>query len=467
MIKVYIDWNVMSGMKSNYFPEFSKLIKRDKFLLVYSSSHIGDIFASYNESFEQQNVIQQDLDFISELTSDNCIVSCGDKITIDLYDPSELMNDRIRESPIFKDMSIDTLLKSIDLAGNLSNLLSSYFNLLKNLPLDIAFKQAYNNTESAEILKNVFPGLENNLTMEGFFNAFSQMNKDLNEKESYKDIREIIQKVGVSSGHFNETKNPFDVIDKAYQKLNIDGFEFRNHFDNSKSVPNWFNEIVNQYLKLDIHGFKADKVKVSEKGKNTFRNTSEDAFHSGFASRCDFYITSDDKNYKKTKAVFEKLQIRTKVLKPNEFIEYFGDDYEKDKFDNHFDLIVQTISTGEFFNLNYSSGENFGFVHYSDKFFFNFYNKILIPKNKSEGLQFVLSKDHSSDSFYILAIKELECLLTIMVNKFGADYYGKSLYQSGEIEGDNWAGRRWDVGDFSFRIARLNGWFQFYFYIIK
>jgi len=52
MIKVYLDWNIMSGMKNNHFQELHNIIlNRDKFLLLYSTSHIGDIFAGINPIF--------------------------------------------------------------------------------------------------------------------------------------------------------------------------------------------------------------------------------------------------------------------------------------------------------------------------------------------------------------------------------------------------------------------------------
>ena len=44
------------------------------------------------------------------------------------------------------------------------------------------------------------------------------------------------------------------------------------YFDKTKNAPEWFNDITNEYVKLDMHGFKADKVKVTDKEKNTFKN---------------------------------------------------------------------------------------------------------------------------------------------------------------------------------------------------
>ena len=57
MVKVYIDWNVMSGMKNGHFPELCKIIeKSNNLLLLYSTSHIGDILASYSEDENQKKL---------------------------------------------------------------------------------------------------------------------------------------------------------------------------------------------------------------------------------------------------------------------------------------------------------------------------------------------------------------------------------------------------------------------------
>ncbi len=128
-----------------------------------------------------------------------------------------------------------------------------------------------------------------------------------------------------------------------------------------------------------MHGFKADKVKVTDKEKNTFKNTTEDASHSAFASRCEFYITNDDKNYHKTKAVFKKLGIYTIVLKPNEFIQYYNSFLNVNNFDDHFRSIIHEMKRVENFQeQRYESGESFGWVNFTSHYFFNFFNKILI-----------------------------------------------------------------------------------------
>lgn len=471
MIKVYLDWNVMSGMKNNYFPELNKIFQnKEKFLLIYSTSHIGDIFASIkNHSEEEKKIIQEDLDYITFLTDDLCFINNSKEIELTRYSPTEFLNQLIHEAPLFEDFSLDNLFNSLEEENKdnpLAAMITSLKNMLSALPLDSILNDAFKNPESAEILEKMFPGWKDDQTMSGFFKSFGKTYHNLNETDYYKDLRDVVQKIGVNSGHFNESKNPFDVIDKAYKNTGISDFEVNKYFkSNNKNAPEWFNDISNEYIKLDIHGFKADKVKVTDKEKNTFKNTTEDASHSAFASRCEFYITNDDKNYHKTKAVFHKLDIFTVVLKPNEFLEYYNLFLDIHDFDSHFRSIIEEIKIPENFQIQrYENGENFGLVNFTKQYFFNFFNKILIPNKEASDALFVLGKESPAKVHY-LSVQEIEQVIKLFVDKLGTDINDKSYFEVGEINGDeNWQGRYWKIDNGAIGLKILNNWFQMYYF---
>ncbi len=326
MIKLYLDWNIMSGMKNGNFPELSAIVLNEqKFFLPYSTSHIGDIFASIkNHSEEEQRLINQDIDFIREITKNQCLFNTGEQVSINTIDPGEILDDRIREAPLFTDFSLDSLFSLINENDPMFGIVSSIKNMLASIPLEDAFKEAFENPESAEMMNKMFPGLKEEPNMNGFFKSFGKMYQNLNEKEDYKLLRDTVQKIGVNSGHFNDNKNPYKVIQNAYDKLGAVPFNPDPYFDKNKNAPAWFNDLANSYIILDMHGYKADTVKVNDKESNTFKNTTEDASHMAFASLCDIYITNDNKNYYKTQQVYNKFKVRTKVFKPQEFINYFN-----------------------------------------------------------------------------------------------------------------------------------------------
>jgi hypothetical protein len=54
MVKVYLDWNVVSQMKNGSHPKLKEIVfNNDKLFIPFSTSHIGDIFSSYNITEEQ------------------------------------------------------------------------------------------------------------------------------------------------------------------------------------------------------------------------------------------------------------------------------------------------------------------------------------------------------------------------------------------------------------------------------
>jgi len=465
MIKVYVDWNVISGMKAGHFKELEQtfISNRQKFLLPYSTSHIGDIFASYSEDSEQRKIIDEDLAFITHLTGNLCLANDSKAVNLGYWDPRELIDDRIREAEMFTDFSIDKLFSSFQDDPLMASIGNMYKALIAAIPIEEGLKQAYEDPKSAEALNKLFPGLQDDLTMDGFFKSFGKMYMNLNETEGYKDLREIVQQVGVNSGHFNEHKNPFDVIGQAYEKKGMENLNPEQYFKNSNNAPAWFDEICNEYIKLDMHGYKADKVKVTEKEKNTFRNTTEDAFHTAFATRCDFYITNDDKNYRKSKAVYEKLGVFTRVLKPDEFLKYYNDYLNVHDFGEHWKTIRAAHDVNKLEPLNYQDGEMFGWVSYPEYFFFDFFNKLMIPIPSEDNALMILAREHPANS-YVMGYEEYKKLVSYFVQELGPDLDGQTEFDPTEIQDGYWKGREWKTNIGLFRLLQNNGWCQLYIF---
>lgn len=465
MIKTYVDWNVMSGMKNGNFPELQEILRnKNKFLLLYSTAHIGDIRASISNVYEQEQYVIDDLDYISELTDGYCISNDLKNISIGQCDPGGILDDLIQTETLFDDFSIDNLFRPIEGDEIANAMMQMVKNMLKAIPMDAMLKQAYEHEESAKMMDKMFPGLRDDMSMDGFFKAFARMYKNLNETEDYKELRDTIQTVGINSGHFSPGKNPFELIETAYENKGMGKFTANQYFDKTKNAPEWFNEITGEYLNLDMHGFKADKIKVNAKEKSTFKNTTDDASHTAFASRCEIYITNDDRNYHKTKAVYEKLQIFTKVFKPDEFVDYYRNFLDFHTFEEHYDSMLEVMRDGQHFrDWQNVDGSYFGTVAYPPHYFFNFFNKIMIP-DSPESPYFLLGKDSSANA-YIITLREIEFMANLFIEQYGADIDGKTTFDCNELNGDQWGGRRWRLTFGDLQLKRLNGWFQLYFYI--
>ena len=98
MIKIYLDWNVISQMKNGQLNELKNtLLENDKFLLPYSTSHIGDLLPSLKEGEITNEFINSDLNFISELTKNSCLINTGKDVVLDIIKPQELFKQKNEE----------------------------------------------------------------------------------------------------------------------------------------------------------------------------------------------------------------------------------------------------------------------------------------------------------------------------------------------------------------------------------
>jgi hypothetical protein len=463
MITVYLDWNAMSTLKRGAFPELLQLLtNKEKFVMYYSTSHISDIYSSYSEDKEQLKIINEDFDFITSLTNNVCIVNNVKEISISDYEPQELLEDNISNNELFSNISFDSIFKILEEDKMLSPMVGMLKSMLSNISMGNEFKEAFSNPESAKMMNTLFPNLPANPTMIDFFNSSGNLYNNLNEKEDYKELRNIVQKVGVNSGMYNN-KNPFDVIDNAYSNYGLDLNSV--YKKDSKNAPEWFNNITTEYLKLDMHGFKADEIKVKDKKKKTFKNTTEDSFHTAFASTCDFYITFDKKNYAKTTEIYKKLNINTIVFnKAEEFIEHYNKYLCFDNFTESLVKIFEIIKNEEFEKLKYKDSEEYLLSHISKYYFLNFFNKVMYEVLDEAGnYRIILSKDVVTNHINFL-IKELRNLVNLLVNNFGLnDANNNSYFKDEEIkENENWIGRVWGFDIFTIHLITLYEKVQLY-----
>ena len=457
MIKVYFDWNVISQMKNGYHEELKNIVfNTDKLFKPFSTSHIGDILSSYNESEKQILHIESDLEYLAKYSNNLCLFNNGKEIVLDYSSPKELFEQRIEEKEIFSDLSLSGLSKIFDEYEPIEGFGKHFTNLLSSIPFDEVFLQALNNSQQ---LQSLFPGLKENPTMEGFFDCFNKILKGLNEEEDYKELRKTVQTgIGINRDRVFDSKSPFNQIEKEYKKYN---FTLDSHANISKNIPQWFNEITNAYLFLDMHGYQEDNVNTKNGRKETFKNTTEDAFHCAFASMCNFYVINDNKSYKKAKQVFEKLNINTCVLKPNEFVEYYNNYLNLS--DRILNLLIpfNLIKNGEYFEDNLDGAILRTYI--LPYFIFDYFNKILVllPDNSTE-FTILLSQNEPTNSkkTYLM---EIERLVAEISKLLGPDIEELGKINKEELSQENWIGRKWKFEDSIYRLVRINGHFQLYF----
>ncbi|QGK75020.1 hypothetical protein [Flavobacterium sp. SLB02] len=458
MIKVYLDWNVISQMKNGNHPELNNIIfDNPKLLVPYSTSHIGDILSSFNETERQKELIRLDLEFLSKLTNDHCLYNDGKSILLDYTSPIELFGQRVEMKDTFNDISLDGLSEIFNQDESTKEIGETFINSLKSISLGEDFIQALENPEVADQMEKMFPGLKENPTMEGFFQSFSKMNIALNENDNYKHLREIVQDgFGINRDKIFNIEEPYKLIDKEQKNK---GFAIDGYIDNSKNAPEWFNKISNEYILLDMFGYQEDNVNVKKGRKETFKNTTEDAFHASFASTCSFYVLNDKKSYNKTKKIYEKLSVKTVVFKPEEFVDYYNRYLNIEDVSLNLPIAYDVLKNHEFYESEEEGGKLR--TYFMPYFLFDFFNKILVYIPNDDSYISLLLSQNKSDN-YITYVKQVIKLVDNITELLGIDVEKIGRVKEEEFIDGKWSGRTWKQNNITYRLILNNVTFQFY-----
>jgi hypothetical protein len=462
MISIYLDWNVIVQMKNGTHPELKTILNSHRFFVPFSTAHIGDLLAGFKKDPNNREFIDQDLELLSSLTKNNCLSNDGKGIQVNYHVPKDLFDERLNEKEIFRNFSLDKLEELFVGNAEIESKGKELIEFLRKTPLDSAFADALSNPESAEQLNIMFPRLNENPTMEGFFKSFGEMLTKMNENDHYKNLREITQKgLGINRDKMFNSNDPYLLIEKIYKKIDLN---LKNFSSTDKNGPVWFNEITSEYLKLDMHGYQEDVINTTKGRAETFRNTTEDMFHAGFASTCNFYITNDNRAYLKTKKIYEKLNLSTLVLKPNEFLVYYNTFLLDRPLKLEIEIPIAYLKS-EIFNEEKSE---YGFIRtfHLPHFIFDFFNKMIATYYHSGEVTLILLSRHFPTNKKYTYFFEIENLSLKLYELFGQDIDKFGPLKQSEFNQNEWSGRRWSYGDFIFRLMSINGHFQLY-YLIK
>ncbi|RZK41663.1 MAG: hypothetical protein EOO61_05840 [Hymenobacter sp.] len=462
MIKVYLDWNVMAQIKDGQHQELKEILSDDKrFFKPYSTSHISDILSSFKEGDEQQDKrIERDLKFISELTNNHFLSNNGKEIVLNFESPETYYNQRVDELGLYNNFNFDSIFQGLNNNEDLNGLLKVYSDILKQTPLDDALKNMFDNPDSAKHMDDLLPGLKDNLTMGGFMDTFGKLLNSLNTGDKYKDLRHMVQNgLNINRDKIYNSENPYEIIEKSYKKLGIDmGVVNEKNAGGDKYGPKWFNEITNSYIQLDIYGYQEDNININKGRKETFRNTTEDAFHAAFATTCDFYVVNDAKGYRKAKKIYEKLNIKTYALKPVEFVEYYDKYLNFEENTWNLSVIPEIINKFNYVENKHENGVIR--IYYVPYYVFNFFNKVIVVIDDNEPLQIILSHVNPTNGGKF--IFEIAALVNMICDLLGSDIDNLGEIKENEFETQEWIGRRWNVGDKIYRLASINDYILLY-----
>lgn len=238
--------------------------------------------------------------------------------------------------------------------------------------------------------------------------------------------------------------NAFDYLNKVFAKTKLNQ-TFREMVESNLRIIHKdkklsrFDYFVNYYISLDTYGYYRDKA---------LPNLIVDATHAYYGAYCDFFVTNDDNTYHKTKAVYEYLNIETKVYKAIEFpvgfysIIQLGSNNVTESISNR---IVQIIRQSLILINSVDDELNPISVHKINSPLVDYFNRMQISYlNDSTVLSFYKKRDNYSDFMFW---REIKSVVDKIVFDFGVDDKLKGNFNEQDKEqlkeGNNWNGRIW------------------------
>ncbi|MBL4677655.1 MAG: hypothetical protein JKY70_15855 [Mucilaginibacter sp.] len=461
MIKVYIDWSVMSQMKQGKFPELERAISNKKqFMLYYSTSHITDVLASYDESVRQSELIASDLTYIGEITSESCAYNSDGNIQIRGYNPKALFEQQLDFTQLMDSQTLSNIIANQAVHDSLNQtLLDDYLTQ----PMPQVVIQAFQNVKSREAMQQLYPTLNEHSTLGDLLNAGWQQVKNFMNTDAYKTLRNNVQHpLGIKPNQLYENKDPFKEIKRRYSKLEKEtDFKLQVHMMPIHIAPQWFQDISNDYMILDMHGFQEDNIRVSHKSKSTMRNTLDDGYHAAFASMGDIYITNDTRSLRKVREVYKKLNINTMVYSPSEFIEYYSDYLYYKDIRQHLHLWQEILESDDY--LLTEEEQSVSQTYLLKHFLFDYFNKVyVIHWTETQAITIMLSKDKPTNNRTINTL-EVANLINKLNNTFGAQANSLSAC---DISFEAWNDIAWQQNQGRYTLTFRNGYLQLYFDLI-
>lgn len=419
MIRIYLDWNVISNLKRPQLKEVKDFItKHKKYLLFpYTPAHFSDLMKSYTPNNEFFKIDLETLEFLA----DKHLLRWGkDNIQYLCATPTEYFDTEKDKEDFAELLDIEKIFEELKGEG-FDGIIDSLENLLKSLPTGIEVTK-----ESKDILEKMFPGLDANSTMWDLMKNLGPFIIKLTEDgKYYKDLRQESFdsgfKLEANSGNW-EYDEVIENIDAFLHRHGV-GMSYREYIDSifelNKAPKILYDYYTTAYKMLDMIGYKVDKL---PKLTDSMRNIQADADHSFYAGYCDYFVVMDKNLRIKSKVLYNEFNISTKVIEPSELITELSlvidDMSQKTNFLDEAisfcdeNMLVEYLPPSE-------KGTEEIYGYRLPKFHFNYFNCVLFRKNtEQDAVIFTFRKafKNLSNSIYYT---ETETLIDSVAQFFG------------------------------------------------
>ncbi|MDA3813499.1 MAG: hypothetical protein PF570_04520 [Candidatus Cloacimonetes bacterium] len=423
MIRIYLDWNVISNLKKTEFQDVYNFIKKhkDKLLFPYSPAHFNDLMKSYspeNEFFEM------DLETLNYLSGKHLIRWEETSVKPLFGTPKEYFENEKDKEDIFSLMDIDKIFNDLNVATNEIGL-GDFGEIVKGL-YQIQPSGVDITPENEKVVKKMFPNLKPNSSMWDFMKDMGQFSKNLlQDRDYYKDFRKTSKEQGLKlkNNHGNWTydeviKNIDDFLGNFNTKMTYLDY-VKTVFKFREKPMTDYEYYTTAYLMLDMIGYKSDKL---PKVTDNMQNIQTDGEHSFYGAHCDFFVAMDKKLRIKSKVLYNEFNVPTKIIEPEQLISELKKILYIPSKEHNFLKEVLTFCSEENLIKSYPKADDDEvetFIFKLPSFYFNFFNYLVLRNYQDKGsLIFTFKKVFKNFSRFIY-YTESEMLINSIVKVFG------------------------------------------------
>ena len=305
MLKVYLDWNIITHLKDKKNRELREAIMRygKSFIFPYSEAHLHDL----RSGDESHPGYQIDQDFLNDICGTHLLEYDG-KINSAYPYKCDTKEYNLRKDTLLSffhsGFSEETFTQLI--AGSGVN----YPALMKVLSM-VPIPQVNILDMSARDLKD-------------FVHIIFELGRRYAKDENLSTlIRKYLEE---NTPESERNKIKYAKAETVFQELD-------NICHGEKSFVDIINDnlpdkrddtlFVAIYLALDAVGFRTDK-------KRTLINKYSDAQHAYYASKCDIFVTNDRKLKEKAQAIYNRFGIKTLIKSGSDLIDFMEDIAKKE-----------------------------------------------------------------------------------------------------------------------------------------
>lgn len=303
----YIDLNIFDRLEKldkldqpdkEFYQTLFNLLADKKITTAYSNAHLNDLFRGYQKN---PAYIDGHLTNIKSFTNNLCICQYWGEKTVKWHyrDINEFFQEKVDERE-FEPASYDELFKDYPL-------MQHTLELYKFVPLPPEFKKGY----VEPMFGIMFPlsKIHNNqfALQSDIYNFQSRLKSDFGLYKSFRTyLLSGLNKIKNNKELIKSVNSGLKDLPKHLELTDI----FDAHTPNNKTSDNsLYSKVIDVFFKYDLAGYKSD---------GHFNNMFDDALHTFYAANFDFFITNDDRCKYKAEKTYDKLKIKTKVLKIDE-----------------------------------------------------------------------------------------------------------------------------------------------------